>query len=147
MKFSCQVDIDLPRDQVIKLFDNPDNLTYWQDGFVSFKHISGEVGKPGAQSEMIYKMGSREMVLLETVVLRDLPHAFHGTYEGKFGKNSMNNYFEELGPNKTRWKSDLHYIKTNGIIIKIMTKYFPSKKKQQTQKWMDQFKAWSESVS
>ncbi len=147
MKFTCTVDIELPRERVIELFDNPDNMIHWQDGFVSFEHVSGEAGEPGAQSHVTYKMGSREMVLLETVVLRDLPHAFHGTYEGTFGKNSMNNYFEELDTNKTRWKADVHYMQANGFIMKVMTKVFPGKMKKSTQKWMDQFKSWSESVS
>jgi hypothetical protein len=32
MNYTCEVVIDLPRDRVIELFDNPQNLTKWQPG-------------------------------------------------------------------------------------------------------------------
>lgn len=147
MKFSCSVDINLPRHRVIQLFDNPENMKYWQDGFISFNPVSGNPGEVGAQSHITYKMGRKEMVLLETVALKDLPHTFHGIYEGDFGKNTMNSYFEEIGPNKTRWRSDLEYLEARGFVMKIMTKIMPSVMKKQTQKWMDQFKRWSEEQS
>ncbi|MBT7040151.1 MAG: SRPBCC family protein, partial [Bacteroidetes bacterium] len=35
MKFSCQVEINAPIDQVLELFVNPDNLKELQDGFIS----------------------------------------------------------------------------------------------------------------
>ena len=144
MKFTCTVDIDLPIDKVIELYDKPENMRHWQDGFISFEHISGEPGQPGAQSHITYKMGKKEMVLLETVVKRELPHTFNGTYEGDFGKNTMNNSFTELSKTSTRWQADLEYIQANGFIMKVMTKLFPSIMKRQTQKWCDQFKAWAE---
>ena len=50
MKFTCQVDINLPIKKVIELFDNPDNMKHWQDGLVSFKHLSGRPGEVGAKS-------------------------------------------------------------------------------------------------
>ena len=144
MKFTCTVDIDLPLDRVVELYNNPDNMKYWQDGFISFEHVNGEPGKAGAQSHITYKMGKKEMVLLETIVKRELPHTFNGTYEGDFGKNTMNNTFSKLSDNKTRWRADLEYLQANGFILKVMTKLFPGIMKKQTQKWSDQFKAWAE---
>jgi len=29
MKYECELIIDLPRDRVIEMFDNPDNLSKW----------------------------------------------------------------------------------------------------------------------
>lgn len=49
MKYESELVIDLPRERVIELFDNPDNLPKWQEGLQSFEHISGEVGQPGAK--------------------------------------------------------------------------------------------------
>ncbi|MCR9290538.1 MAG: SRPBCC family protein [Bacteroidetes bacterium] len=147
MKFKCQVDIDLPINKVIELFDNPDNMKEWQDGFERFEHLSGVSGEPGAKAKITYDMGKRgKMELIETVLVRNLPHEFSGTYEHKHMTNSMKNSFEEVGANKTRWVAELHYTKLNGFMIKMMAFFFPRMFKKQTQKWMDQFKVFAERV-
>lgn len=144
MKFSCSVDIDKSRDEVVRLFDNPDNMRHWQDGFISFTPQSGTAGKVGAQSLIKYDIKGRKMDLLETVTKNNLPQEMHGTYEGDFGKNTMHNYFKVVGPNRTRWISDLEYQEMNGFIMKTMAKLMPSMFRKQTQKWMDQFKVFAE---
>jgi len=146
MKFTCSVDIDLPRSKVIELFDNPENMGNWQDGFISFEHKSGKAGEVGAQSIVTYEIRGRKMELLETITSRKLPEEFHGTYEGDFGKNTMNNYFTKLDPVKTRWKAEVEYLETRGFVMKMMSLVMPGMFRKQTQKWMDQFKDWSEST-
>jgi len=83
VRYSVTVDINLPRDKVIELFDNPDNMSKWQEGLVSFKHVSGVAGEKGAISELLYKMGKREIAMIETITERSLPDRFCGTYEAK----------------------------------------------------------------
>ena len=146
MKFTCYVDIELPIEKVIELFDNPDNMKHWQDGFVSFTNISGTPGQPGAKSRIIYKMGKgkKQMELIETVLVRNLPHEFSGTYEHKNMTNSMKNSFVKKGPAQTRWQADIEYTKLSGFMIKMMAFLMPGMFKKQVQKWMDQFKAFAE---
>ena len=141
MKFKCQVDIARDRATVIEFFDNPDNMQYWQDDFISFDHQDGEPGMPGATSIIKYK----RVELLETILERNLPDAFHGSYEGSWGKNTMYNYFEELGPNQTRWRAEVEYVRKTALMMKLMATLFPSMFRKQTQKWMDQFKYFVES--
>jgi len=145
MKFSCSVDIDKSRDEVVKLFDNPDNMRHWQDGFISFTPQTGTPGKVGAQSLIKYDIKGRKMDLLETITRNNLPEEMHGSYEGDFGKNTMHNYFEVLRSDKTRWRSELEYVKMNGFVMRAMAKVMPGMFRKQTQKWMDQFKAFAES--
>ena len=144
MKFSCSVDIHLTRDIVVDIFNNPENMQYWQDGFISFHHKSGEAGQVGAQSLIQYDIKGRKMELLETVTVSNLPEEFHGTYEGHFGKNTMHNYFEKLPDGHTRWQSEVDYIQIDNFIMKIMSKLMPGMFRKQTQKWMDQFKVFAE---
>jgi hypothetical protein len=61
MKYSLQIDIALPRDRVIELFDNSDNLHCWQPGLVSYEHLSGEPGQVDAKAKLVYKMGNRDI--------------------------------------------------------------------------------------
>ena len=46
MHYSVDIEIDLPRDRVIELFDSTENLYKWQRGLQSFEHIEGEPGHP-----------------------------------------------------------------------------------------------------
>ena len=48
MKYTLEILIDQPREKVVELFDNPDNMKHWQEGFVSLTHISGTPGEIGA---------------------------------------------------------------------------------------------------
>jgi hypothetical protein len=57
--YTVEIEIDLPRDQVIALFDNTENLFKWQTGLKDFEHISGEPGQPGAKSKLTYLYGKR----------------------------------------------------------------------------------------
>lgn len=140
MKFTCITDINAPREKVIKLFDDPDNLKEWQDGFQSFEHISGEPGTPGAKSRLVYIMRGKPMELIETVLVRDLPYEFSGTYEHIHMTNTLKNYFEDLSDGRTRWRSECHYTQLNGFMIKLMARLFPFIFKKQVQKWNDQFR-------
>ena len=42
MKYTCKLVINLPRERVVELFDDPDNLPRWMEGLQSFEHLSGE---------------------------------------------------------------------------------------------------------
>lgn len=147
MKFTCQVDINLPREKVVKLWDDPENLVHWQDDFMSFEHVSGQVGQTGALSKMTYKQGKGKMILHETILENTLPDSFRGRYVHEKMTNTMSNRFEKLGENKTRWTADLEYEQFNGLMMKIMAKLFAGKFKSQTQKWLDQFKVFAEGAA
>ncbi len=83
MKYSGEVIINLPRERVIELFDNPGNMPKWQPGLQSFEPLSGEPGQPGAQSKLVYDMNGRRVEMVETIVTRNLPDEFSGTYKAK----------------------------------------------------------------
>jgi len=143
MKYTITTTIDLPRNKVIELFDNPDNLPKWQPELQSFDHISGEPGKPGAKSKLKYKMGKREVEMIETITVRNLPEEFSGTYEAKGVLNIQKNYFKEVGENQTEWISETEF-KLSGF-MKVMGWFMPGAFKKQSQKYLDQFKAFAES--
>lgn len=145
MKFTCSVEIDLPIEKVAQLFKDPDNLSKWQDGFVSMEHLSGNPGEPGAKSKLIYKTGGGKIELVETILTNKLPHKFSGKYEAKQMVNTMKSRFSKLENSKTKWMAELEYTEMNGFMIKLMAWLMPGIFKKQTQKWLDQFKAFAES--
>ena len=88
---------------MIELFDNPENLYKWQEGLISYEHVSGEPGKVGAKSRMRYRWGKREIEMIETITVRNLPDEFSGTYDAGQTFNEFRNYFYETEQGYTRW--------------------------------------------
>lgn len=122
--------------------DNPDNMKYWQNGLVSFEHLNGEPGKPGAESKLVYKMGKRTIEMIETITFNNLPEEIHLNYIAKGVVNFQKNYFKEEG-DKTRWISEAEF-KFSGF-MKLMSFFMGTKTfKKQSQSYLDDFKAFAE---
>ena len=142
MKYSVEIEIDLPRDRVIELFDDTENLYKWQEGLLRFEPISGEPGQPGAKSKLAFRMGKRELEMVETITERALPDRFDGTYETKGVYNVVRNRFEALGPDRTRWVSENEF-RFSGfmkVIGFLMRGSFP----KTSMKYLTNFKAFAE---
>ena len=144
MKFTCSVDIKLPKARTVELWSDPENLVKWQDGFKSFEHLSGNPGEVGAKSEMKYENGSHKIELLETIISNNLPDEFTGRYEAKQMVNTMKNTFTEISENETRWEAEIEYLSFHGFMPKLMAFLMPGMFRKQTQKWLDQFRDFCE---
>lgn len=142
MNYEVEIELELSRDRVIELFDDPDNLAKWQVGFVSMEHVSGEKGKAGAKSALVYQMGKRRVEMVETILVRDLPVQFDATYDAKGVFNVVRNRFEELGPDRTRWVSENEF--RFGGFMKVIGFVMKSAFPKQSLKYMTDFKAFAE---
>jgi len=138
MKFTAEIEINKHIDQVIELFDNADNLSKWMEGLVRFEHLSGTPGQPGAKSKLKFKMGSREIEMIETITVRNLPHEFTGTYEAKGVFNIVKNRFEKISENKTRYITGQEF-QFKGF-MKIIAFLMPGAFKKQSMKYLNDFK-------
>ncbi len=145
MKYNVEITINLPRTKVIELFDNTENLYKWQPGLMSFDHLSGTPGEVGAKSKLLYKMGRREIEMIETITVKNFPDEFSGTYEAKGVWNEVKNYFHELDENTTKWVSENEF-RCSGF-MKIFTLLMPGSFKKETQKYLEQFKEFAEGNS
>jgi len=141
--FTVEIESALPREPVIELFDNPDNLAKWQTGLQSFEHISGEPEQPGAKSKLVFLIGKREIELIETIAQRNLPDEFNGTYEWPGGSNTLQNRFIELGPDRTKWESTCAY-DFSSFIPKLMGFFCPGMFRRQNLRFMQNFKEFAE---
>lgn len=144
MKYSCETMINLPRERVIELFDNPDNLSKWQPTLKSFEHFEGELGKPGAKSRLIFNERGRELEMIETILVRDLPEEFSATFEAKGVYNTNKNFFYEKGENQTRWVQDTEF-EFSGM-MKLMGIFMRGAFPKETAKGMRLFKEFAESA-
>ncbi len=143
MKYTLEITIQAPLEEVIKKFDSVENMKHWQRGFVSYNHISGTPGKEGAQAELTYKMGKREITMVETITKINLPHEFHGTYDAKGVHNIQKNYFEALDDTTTKWTSESEF-KFSSFAMKFFAFIMPGAFKKQSYQYMKDFKAFVE---
>ena len=109
---------------------------------ISFETISGTPGQPGAKSRLQYKMGKRDIEMIETVVVRNLPEEFSGTYETKGVYNKVNNKFVALDKTTTHWITDQEFQFTG--MMKVMAWIMPGAFKKQSMKYLVYFKEFAE---
>ena len=144
MKYTCEVEINKPLDRVIELFDNADNLTKWMEGLISFEAVNGVPGQPGAKSRLLFKMNNRQMEMIETITVRNLPHEFSGTYEAKGVLNIIKNRFEKISDTKTKYISEQEF-QFKGF-MKLIAFIMPGAFKKQSMKYMNDFKRFVENT-
>ena len=142
MKYSHEIIINLPRQKVLDIFDNQENLAKWQKGLVSFTNVSGEAGEVGAVSKLKYKMGKRDIEMVETIIKKDLPKEFHFKFEAKGVWNEVKNFFEENDSESTKWISDNDF-RGKGM-IRLMMFLMPGAFKKQSLQYMKDFKNFAE---
>ncbi|WP_298508968.1 SRPBCC family protein [uncultured Kordia sp.] len=146
MKYTCTIDINLPITKVVALWNDEAYFKEWQDGFERIELISGTPDTKGAKSKIFFN-GKHKMELLETIISNDLPNEKVGLYEHIHMTNTQTSRFIAIDEHKTQYISEVEYTKFNGFMIKLMAKLFPGKFKQQSQKWMNQFKDFAENYT
>jgi len=143
MKYSTEIIIDLPREEVIRKLDNAENMKHWQRGLVNYKLLDGIVGKEGAKMKLEYQMGKRNVVLTETITKNQFPSEFHANYDTKSVHNVQRNFFHELAPNQTKWVSESEF-QFAGFGMKLMGFLMPGAFKKQSLKYLKDFKNFAE---
>ncbi len=138
MKYSCEVLINAPVEKVIRLFDNPDNMYKWMEGLKSFEHISGNEGEVGAKSKLKFKMGKRQIDMIETITVKNFPEEFSGIYEVKGVRNIVKNKFVALSENETRYITEQEF-QFSGF-MKAIAFLMPGTFKKQSMKYLFAFK-------
>src|SRR5689334_6380987 len=142
MKYSDEIIINLPRERVVELFDNPDNMAKWQPTLKKFEAISGTPGQPGAKSRLVYDMNGRTVEMIETITSRNLPDEFSGTYEASGVWNGMENRFYAEGKDKTRWSITTEFRFTG--FMSIIAFLMPGSFNKETHETLMRFKTFAE---
>lgn len=143
MKYTQEIIINKPIKEVVALFDNSNNLYEWMEGLQKFEHLSGTPGEPGAKSKLLFKMGNREIEMIETITVRDLPTEFSGTYEANGVFNIQKNKFISIADNQTKHVTENEF-QFKGVMMKLMGFLMPGAFKKQSYKYLKAFKTFAE---
>ena len=143
MKYTTEIVIEKPLQEVAKKMNSAENMKHWQEGLISAEHISGTPGEFGAKMKLKYQLGKRKMELIETITKQDFPNEFHATYTTKGVRNIQQNYFETTPEGHTKWISKNEFQPTT-FMMNAMLFLMPRAFKKQTKKYMDNFKNFAE---
>ncbi|MCG8476005.1 MAG: SRPBCC family protein [Cytophagales bacterium] len=143
MKYTQEIIIKQPIGIVLGLYSNLDNLPKWKTGILSSRLLSGEKGKNGAKTELIYQLGDKTHVVTETIIRKKLPGEFTSTYETTEAFMTICHRFEKIDDYTTRWISYNEYEQKG--FWRLANWFTASTYKKETQMHMDQFKAFAES--
>lgn len=142
MEYTQDITVNVPRERFIELFDNPDLMPQWQEGLLSFEPLTGVPGQAGATSRLRYKRGRGTMEMVETIVRRELPDHFDGTYDAKGVHNICENQFIDVAGTSTKWVA--HNIFEMKGFMKVIGLLFGASFKKESYKSMEAFKAFAE---
>lgn len=142
MKYSQEIRIDKPKNEVVEKFSDPDNLKHWQRGFIFMKPINGELGANGSQNLLKFEMAKREIEMTETIVKNNMPNSYEATYVAKGVYNHQLNTFTEIDESTTKWHTENEF-QFSGF-MKVIGFTMPGAFKKQSQQFMDDFKKFVE---
>ena len=142
MRYTLEVTIALPRNRVVELFDDSDNLYKWQEGLVNLEPLSGIQRLEGAKTKLIHKFRNNKVEMIETVEKRNFPDEFICTYEAKNTWNRTINRFIEIDYDKTMWVLIAEF-RCVGF-LKILAFIMPGLFRKSTLKDMREFKRFAE---
>jgi hypothetical protein len=142
MRYSIEVSIQLPRNEVFRLFNNTENLYKWQEGLLGIDHLEGKPWEEGAVSRLVFAARKGDLVMTETITKRNFPDEFGATYKAKGVYNEIKNYFTEPEPGLTRWKMDSLF-RFKGLMA-LMAPFMKNAFKANSLLSMERFKAFAE---
>ncbi|HUH27474.1 SRPBCC family protein [Gelidibacter sp.] len=139
MKFSLDIVIEAPLEICAKKFNSTENMKHWQRGLVAVEHLSGIPGEFGARMKLYFKIGKRQVGIMETITHKNFPNEFHALYAAEELDNQQENYFTATSENHTKWTCTSEFIPLS-FKMRLMLGLMPNTFKKQTLQYMRDFK-------
>ncbi|SDZ72578.1 hypothetical protein SAMN04487990_10115 [Bizionia paragorgiae] len=143
MKYTTTVIIDISLSEFVKILTDYNAIKYWQRGFISFEHISGNFSQVGATIKQNYDFGKGLISVTQTIKHSNLPHEIFLNYDSKGICTYQKNYFTELSENKIQWVCETRCFATN-FKTRMLTLFMPGVFKKQTSIYLNDFKNYAE---
>jgi len=143
LRYTSEIIINKPITTCFTEIVNLDSMKHWQEGLISFAHISGTPRKIGSTIQLNYQFGKRRMELTESVTHRENNTAIHFNFDTKVMHNIQRNSFEAIDETTTKWTSKNEFF-PRSFSSRIMLFLIPKAFKKQTQKYLTNFKNYVE---
>lgn len=144
MKYTLEIEINKPRDEVARLIQDRDTFKEWQPQLQSTELLDGVIGEEGSTYKIVVSMGKNTLEMIETLVINNCPDHYQIKYDADGNINIMDFWFTELSPARTKMVAQ-SYFSCKALMMKLMAFFMPGAFKKQTRKYMNDFKAFVES--
>jgi len=142
MRYTTEITINLPLPDVIKIFEDPNLLPDWQSGLLYSKLVKGQNGEVGSKRKLKIDLDIRTIVMIETILKKELPHLWHGKYTANGIDSIQKNYFKPINESQTHWLNESEF-KFHGA-MRIISKIMPNIFKNRSEQVMKDFKEFAE---
>ena len=144
MRYTCEIEINLPFNQTAELWEDENYFKHWHSGFLKIDQIEGQKGMVGSKSKIILVQGKRRIEIIETIIVNNLPKEKIAKYEHIHMINTQKTQFEEIVGNRTKLISQVEYIRFKGLLPKLLSFLFPVMFRNKSQEWLNAFKDFAE---
>ena len=144
MEYEITVTITKDRDEVIRKFQDPEVIPYWQPTFRSLDVIEGEPGAAGSRTRFVYARGKGSLEMIETIEEQALPDRFVSVFEARNVWNRCVNTFAKTPEGHTTWTMANEF-RCRGF-MRIVVALMPRAFEKQTLEDMSRFKVYVESL-
>ncbi|MCY3674836.1 MAG: SRPBCC family protein [Paracoccaceae bacterium] len=144
MKYTLEIEINKPREEVARLIQDRDTFKEWQPQLLSTELLEGTIGEEGSTYKIVVSMGKTTLEMTETLMINNCPDHYQIKYDADGNINIMDFWFTELSPTTTKMVAQ-SYFSCKALMMKLMAFFMPGAFKKQTRKYMNDFKAFVES--
>ncbi|MBU43696.1 MAG: hypothetical protein CMN76_10780 [Spirochaetaceae bacterium] len=142
MRYTTATIINAPLKKVAPYVADPNHFKDWMEGLQSYESISGQPGKTGSKSRLVFQMGNRKIEMIETVEMNTLPDEYRVLYETDGVWNRVRNLFVGLPDGRTRYENDSEF-RFKGFMA-ILSVFMKGSFKKQTLKYQEDFRKFVE---
>lgn len=153
MKYSLAIEIDRPRQEVVELLSDPEQMSKWLRGLVSHEPVHGVHGQVGTVSRVVFQTGKRQMEATETITrvdpttLQGIPNSVVVHYDREIVAKGMwqaqRDRIIDAGPGRTLWESESEF-RFDGIVMRIVAPLMSGVFRTQSRQHMEDFTAFAE---
>jgi hypothetical protein len=136
MKYTCQIIINKPIDEVVKTYIDYDEMPLWQPGLKGIRH-QGKKHQKSSISYLTYEFDNQEMVMKETIEDYKYPNLLIAIYQVPGVWNRCVNHFLET-------KEGTHWTMESEFVFEDKANHSISTFKNKTLTGMEMFKTYIE---
>ncbi len=145
MHFRAEIDIERGIDEVVSLFEKPENTLKWLEGLRSIELISGNAGEVGTISKVTFESALGRMEITEIIKVNNLPEEYATTYDGIGYFSWSRHHFIPVNENRTKYVSTQD-VELHGA-LKAASFFLRGAVKKQLRKSLASFKEFAEAAS
>ncbi|MCY4099506.1 MAG: SRPBCC family protein [Rhodobacteraceae bacterium] len=102
MKYTLEIEINKPREEVARLIQDRDTFKEWQPQLLSTELLEGTIGEEGSTYKIVVSMGKTTLEMTETLMINNCPDHYQIKYDADGNINIMDFWFTELSPTTTK---------------------------------------------